>query len=104
MGTETHPGEGVVKEEKFPNSRKPSRWWLCGQFWNLRGLHNQEEKKKNKNPTEYTPNRNFQRRSSLVTGMHPAPAIGGLDREAWAACFRVRTGPECPEDHLRGLT
>ena len=101
---ETCPGKGVLKEEKFTNSRKPSRWRLCGQFWNLRGLHNQEEKKKNKKPTEYTPNRNFQRRSSLVTGMHPAPAIGGLDREAWAACFRVRTGPECPEDHLRELT
>ena len=28
----------------------------------------------------------------------------GLDREAWAACFRVRTGPECPEGNLRELT
>ena len=41
---ETCPGEGVVKEEKFPNSRKPSYQWLCGEFWNLRGQHNQEEK------------------------------------------------------------
>jgi len=39
---ETHPGEGVMKEEKFPNSRKPSHWWICGELWNLRG---QQEKK-----------------------------------------------------------
>ena len=41
--TEVHPGEGVMKE-KFPNSRKPSHWWVCGEFWNLRGQHNWEEK------------------------------------------------------------
>ena len=35
---------GVVKEGKFPNTRKPSHWWICGEFWNLRGQHNQEEK------------------------------------------------------------
>ena len=35
----------------------------------------------------------------------PAPAISkqGLGREAWAALFRVRTGPECPEGNLREL-
>ena len=26
----------------------------------------------------------------------------GLNREAWAALLRVRTGPECPEDNLEG--
>ena len=51
---ETHPREGVVKEETFPNIRKPSHQWVCGEFWNLRGQHNQEEKKQNK--TEYIPN------------------------------------------------
>ena len=45
---ETHPGEGVVKEEKFPNTRKPSHQWVCVEFWNLRGQHNQEEKEKKK--------------------------------------------------------
>ena len=40
---ETHPGEGVIKEEKFPNTRKPSHWQVCGEFWNLRGQHNREE-------------------------------------------------------------
>ena len=28
----------------------------------------------------------------------------GLDREAWAALLRVRTGPECPKGNLRDLT
>ena len=36
-----------MKEEKFPNTRKPSHWRVCGEFWNLRGQHNQEGKKKN---------------------------------------------------------
>ena len=40
---ENHPGEGVMKE-KFPNTRKPSHLWVCGEFWNLRGKHNWEEK------------------------------------------------------------
>ena len=43
-GMETHPGEGVLKEEKFPNTRKASHWQVCGEFWNLRGQHNEEEK------------------------------------------------------------
>ena len=28
----------------------------------------------------------------------------GLNREAWAALLRVRTGPECPNGNLRELT
>ena len=34
---EIHPGKGVIKEEKFPNTRKPSHLPVCGEFWNLRG-------------------------------------------------------------------
>ena len=45
---ETCPGEGVVKEEKSPNSRKPSHQRVCGEFWNLRGQLNQEGQKKKK--------------------------------------------------------
>jgi hypothetical protein len=41
---ETHPGEGVVKEEKFPITRKPS-YQICGEFWNCRGKHKWEGKK-----------------------------------------------------------
>ena len=36
VGRETCPGERVVKEEKFPNYRKPSHRRVCGEFWNLR--------------------------------------------------------------------
>ena len=32
LGTETQPKEGVVKEEKFPNNRKPSHRQVCGGF------------------------------------------------------------------------
>ena len=32
LGMETHLREGVVKEEKFPNTRKASHWWVCGEF------------------------------------------------------------------------
>ena len=45
-GMETCPGEGVMKEEKFPNTRKLSHWRVCGEFWNLSGQHNHEEKNK----------------------------------------------------------
>ena len=34
-----------MKEEKFPHSRKPCQKWVCREFWNLRGQHNQEKKK-----------------------------------------------------------
>ena len=47
---ETRPGEGAVK--KFPNTRKPSHQRVCGEFWNLRGQHNQEGKKNKMKPTE----------------------------------------------------
>ena len=90
-----------MKEEKFPNSRKPSHRWVCGEFWNLRGQHNQEEKKK-KTKTEYTPNCNCQRRSS------PDACVGhqraGAEQGGAGCMLRVRTGPECPENNLRELT
>ena len=41
---ETHHGKGFVKEQKFPNSKKPSHRWVCGEFWNLRGQQNLEGK------------------------------------------------------------
>ena len=72
-----------MKEEKFPNTRKPSHQLVCGEFWNLRGQHNQE-KNKNKKHTENVPNRNCQQRSS------PDARISDrrLEREARAACLR----------------
>ena len=45
LGMETCLGEGVRKEEKSPHSRKFSHRHVCGEFWSLRGQHNQEEEK-----------------------------------------------------------
>ena len=44
LGMETCHRKGVIKQETFPNTRKHSHWWICGEFWNLRGQHNWEEK------------------------------------------------------------
>ena len=82
---ETHPREGVVKEEKFPNTRKQSHKQVCGEFWNLRGQHNQEGKKKS---TDYAPNHNSKQRSSPDAGIHHQQA-GELNREVWAALLRA---------------
>ena len=78
LGMETCPKKGVIKE-KFPNSRKPSHQWVCEEFWNLRGQHNQEEEKKKKQPTEHTPNCSSQRRSS--PDAMSTTSEWGLDRE-----------------------
>ena len=45
------PREGVIKEEKYPNTRKPSHRWVCGEFWNLRRQHNWKKKKRKKRKT-----------------------------------------------------
>ena len=66
---ETYPGKGVVKEEEFPHSRKPSHRQVCEEFWNLRRQHNWEKKI----PIEYTPNCNCRKEnfpakaSNLIT-------------------------------------
>ena len=97
---ENYSREGVVKE-KFPNSRKPSHIRkLCGEFWNLRGQHNQEEKKKN--PTEYVPNHNSQWRSSPDTRVHHQQA--GAGQGGMSCMLRVRTRPECSENNLSEFT
>jgi len=41
---EIRPRKGVLIEEKFPNTRNPSHWWVWGKFLNLGGQHNWEEK------------------------------------------------------------
>ena len=82
---EACPGEGVVKEEKFPNRRKTSHWRVCGEFWNLKWQHNWEKKKKRKKTTNYTPNHNSQWRSSLDARVRQHGV--GAEREAWVACL-----------------
>ena len=79
---ETHPGEGVVKKEKFSNSRTSSHRRVCVEFWNLRGQHKEQGEK---NPTEYTPNHNSQLRSN--PDAPSASSEQGLNREAPVVCL-----------------
>ena len=94
---EIRPGEGVVK--KFPNTMKPSHQQVCGEFWNLRGQHNQkgEENLQNTHLTA-TP----KQRSSPDACIHHQQA--GAQQGGEGCMLRVRTRPECPEDNLRELT
>ena len=81
---ETCPAEGVTEEQKFLNTRKPSHRWVCGEFWNLRGQHNQEGEKKKKTP-DYVTSCNSQWKGSLDTCV--CQQQWGLNRETWAACI-----------------
>ena len=85
---ETHPGEGVVKEEKFLNTRKPSHWRVCGDFWNLRGQHNGAKKKKKKKTQNMclTSTANGEVAQKLTT----ATSERGLGREVQAASSDLR--------------
>ena len=65
---EIHPRVGVLKEEKFPNTRKPSHQRVCGEFWNPRGKYNLEEKQIK--ATDYLPNGNSQQRSTSDAHIH----------------------------------
>ena len=86
LDTETRPGEGVVKEEKFLNTRKPFHRRVCGEFWNLRGQHNQEGKKKKQTPPHIT---NLTATPSREVAQTLASTSGklGLNREAPATCL-----------------
>ena len=98
---DTHPGEGVLKEEKFPNTRKPSHQQVCGEFWNLRRQRNQEENinKKNSQITHLMATLS----GGVAHMLASATSKGGLNREVLAALLRVRIRTECPEGNLREL-
>ena len=69
--------------KEFPNTRKPSHWRVCGEFWNLGGQHNWEKKKKE--PTDYMPTHDSQWRGSPDARIHQQQR--GLNREARVACI-----------------
>ena len=62
-----------MKEEKFPNSRKSSHRWVCGEFWNLRG---QQSTRITATPSK-----------EVAQMLASATSEQGLDREARAACL-----------------
>ena len=88
---ETHPREGFMKG-KFQNTRKPSHWQVCGEFWSLRRRHNQEEKE-NKNKTSQMTCLTTTPRGEVAQPLALASSEWGLNREAWAALLRVGTQP-----------
>ena len=79
---ETRPGEGVVKEEKFPNTRKPSHQKVCGEFWNLRGQHNREKKINAQNMCLITT-----LSAEVAQTLALASSKWGLNRQALVACL-----------------
>ena len=87
-----------MKEEKFPNTRKPSHWQVCGEFWNLRGQHKWEEKKKKPQIMCLT---TIPSRSSSDACIHQQQV--GAEQEVTGCMLRVRTRPEYPEGNLREL-
>ena len=62
------PRNGVLKEERFRNTRKHSDQRVCGEFWNPRGKYNLEEKQIK--ATDYLPNGNSQQRSTSDAHIH----------------------------------
>jgi len=81
LGMETHPGEGVVKEEKFPHNRKPLHRQVWGGYWNLRGQQNRKKKKKKTQNTCLTTTASGEVAQMLTS----TTSQWGLDREVWAA-------------------
>ena len=100
--------------KKFPNTRRLSHQWVCGEYWNLREKHNQEKtnkqtnKQTNKHTHTNTQNKwlNTTASREVAQMLMSATSKWGLGREVQAASLvcRVRTGPECHEDNLRELT
>jgi len=73
-----------VQEAKFPHSWKPSHRQVCGEFWNLRGQHNQEE---HTHTHTHTQNMHLTTAASGEVAQTLASTTNkyGLDREAQAA-------------------
>ena len=77
------PGKGVLKREKFPNTRKPSHCRICAELWKHRGQHKREKKiNKQLKIADCEPYSNAPSREAAQT---PASTISKqlLGREAW---------------------
>ena len=89
-----------MKEAKFPNSWKPSHWWVCGEFGISEGnITGREGKKTNHKIGAY---HNSQWRTIPDACLWHQQA--GTGQGGAGYILRVRTGPERPEDNLRELT
>ena len=77
------PGKGVLKREKFPNTRKPSHCRICAELWKHRGQHKREGKKKKKKQLKITDCEPYSNSPSGEAAQTPAHGISkwGLHRE-----------------------
>ena len=99
---EFRPGKGVLKREKFPNTRKPSHCRICAELWKHRGQHNREKKiNKQLKLADCSPTVTPPAEKHPLGMQTPASAISkrGLDREVWRGCI-ARIWPEYPDHYL----
>ena len=102
LGMETCPGEGVMKKEKFPHSRKPLTGVFVGSFGITEGNIIVREKHKNKPQNMCVIEAASREVAQMLTS---TTRKWGLSREVWVAwlVLRVGTGLESPEDNLKEL-
>ena len=100
---ETRTGEGIVKEEKFPNSKKPSHQRVCGEFWNLRGQHNWEENTHTHTHTHIQNGHLITTASGEVAQTLAFTTSQQVLNRDVGCMLRVRMGTECPEENLKEL-
>ena len=82
---ETHSREGVMKEEKSPNTRKHSHQWVSGEFWNIRGQQNWGKKQNKKDL--HTMHLTTTPSGEVAQTLASASSEQGLNRESCAACL-----------------
>ena len=87
LGTETHLGEGVVKE-KFPHNRKPSH---RQDQW---GVLESQRASKLENFTEIIPNSNYQPRSGSHARIHWLWKSTGLNSRRAKGMWEIKTSLE----------
>ena len=75
-----------MKEEKFPHIRNPVHRRVCGEFWNLRGQHNQKRAGWEPQNMCLTSTANGEVAQKLTT----ATSERGLGREVQAASSDLR--------------
>ena len=93
-----------MKEEKFPNSRKPSHRRVCGSFGISEGNITRRKTKQNRKQPQNNMHLTATPRGEAAQRVASATSKRGLNREVQAALLQVRIRPECPEDNLRELT
>ena len=83
------PRKGVLKREKFPNTRKSSPCQICAEPWKHRGQHNREEKiHKQLKPADCEPYGNSPSGEAAQMPAHTT-SKRGLGREVWRGLHRL---------------